>query len=195
MKHETRNMEHKKNGKPDCCFMFHASCFIKERKGFTLLELVIYIAVLSLVLLLASSFVFYFAKSNYQSAGDREVLDNARRVLEIMAYEVSGATGVYTPTTSATQLSLETSRYVPKGESTTYLDFFICQTRICEKKDSQNPIYLASDSVSVTSLVFNRISINGATSIKMTVTLRYKNTFNGSQPSVTLTSTAALRSY
>ncbi len=177
-------MKYKKSQKQTpCC----------AKRGFSLVEILVYIAILSIILLLVSSFIFYFIQSNATTKGDREVLENARRVLEEMTYEINGAKGIYTPTTSASQLSLETSRYVPTGESTTYIDFFICGTRICLKKESQSPIFLTSDTVTVNSLSFNRILTNGSSSMRMNIILKGTSTVNGIQPSVNLTSTASLR--
>ena len=166
-----------------------------SQSGFTLLEIIIYFAVVSLVLLLTSSFIFYFMRADYQTQGNREVLDNARRALEIISFEVNGATGIYTPTTAATQLSLETPRYLPQVETTTYIDFFVCGTRLCLKKESQSPIFLTSDTVQVNSIAFTQISINGAMSIRTNLALQYKNTLGALQPAVTLYSTASLRKY
>lgn len=161
-----------------------------------MLEIIIYIAILSLVLSLVSSLMFYFTQANAQTRGDREVVENARGALEIMTYEVTGAQSVYAPTTTLNQLSLETARYLPAGETTSYIDFFICEsTRLCMKKESQNPIFLTSDSVQVSSLVFTQISTNTFASVKISITVNYKNKINGQQPSATLTSTASLRSY
>ncbi len=168
---------------------------IFTNKGFTVVELIIYITILSLILLLCSSFIFYFTQSNAQTKGDREALENTRRALEEITYEISGAKGIYTPTTTANQLSLETSRYVPIGENTSYVDFFICGTRICLKKELQNPIFLTSDTVQISNLTFTQISINGSSSIKTNITMNYKNMFNNLSQSVNLTSTASLRSY
>lgn len=41
-------MKHKKNGKPDRCFMFHVSCFMKQ-DGFSLIELAIVLAIFLVV--------------------------------------------------------------------------------------------------------------------------------------------------
>jgi len=167
----------------------------KNKAGFTLLEVLIYVAILSLVLLLVSSFIFYLTLSNSQSRADREVGENARRVLEQITYEINGAKSIYTPTTSASQLSLETVNYLPDGESTTYVDFFICGTQVCLKKESQNPIPLTSDNVQVDLLEFIQVSTNGSQSIKINLTVKSKSIINNFQPSIDITSTASLRSY
>lgn len=165
-----------------------------KQGGFTLLEVLVYTAILSLILLLVGAFVFYLNYSNGQSQGDREALENSRRVLEEINYEIMGAKGVYTPTTTASQLSLETARYLPAGETTTYIDFFMCGDRICMKKESQNSMYLTSDTVIVNNLAFTQIAKNGSVAIKTDLTVSYKNPANGLAQSVSVTSTASLRS-
>jgi len=164
-------------------------------RGFTLLEIIIYIAIVSIILLLVSSVMFYFTQSHFQTKGKREVMENARRALEIMAYEISEAKSIYTPTTSANQLSLETSRYLPEGEDTTYIDFFICDVRICFKKESQDPFAITSDALVINNLTFTQVAINNLSSVKISFQAQYQDTFNGLQPSVTLTSTAYVRDY
>lgn len=179
-------------------------CLIREVKlkqnqlsniktGFTILEIIIYLAILSLITLLVGSVVIYFTNANNQSKGDREVLENARRTLEEITYEITSAKSIYTPTTTVNQLSLETSKYLQAGETTSYVDFFICNLRICFKKDGQNPIYITDDTVQVSNLIFNQISTNGSPSIRINLTMNYKNIINNTQPSINFTSTVSLR--
>ncbi|OGZ72428.1 MAG: hypothetical protein A2908_03265 [Candidatus Staskawiczbacteria bacterium RIFCSPLOWO2_01_FULL_38_12b] len=193
MEHITHN---KKTGEKEGqkkCFMFDVPCSMN--RGFTLLEILVYISILSLVLLLTSTAIFYFSQSNKQTKGDREVLENARRAMEIITYEINGAKSIYTPTSSPNQISLETSKYLPANETTTYIDFFLCGTRICLKKEAQDPFFLTSDSVEVTTLEFTQVSTNGNESIKIALTMNYQDSINNIFPSISITSTASLRSY
>jgi len=161
--------------------------------GFTIIEVLIYIAIVSFVVLSVSSFIFYLTYSNAKTKGDREVMENARRALEIIMYEIHSAKSIYTPTTTTSQLSLETSKYLPQGETTTYIDFFLCGSRLCLKKESQEPIFLTSDTVEVTNITFTQIAVNNSMSIKISITVNYQDAIKDQQPSVTLTSTASLR--
>lgn len=157
----------------------------KNNKGFTLIEILVYIAILSLVLFLVCSFIFWMNQSNAKTKAKREALENARRALEIMTYEIKGAKSLYRPTTASNQLSLETYRYLPNDEDDTFVDFFLCDSRLCLKKESQDPISLTSNNVEVELLEFTQISINGSLSIKINLTI----------DSINLTSTVSLRSY
>ncbi len=187
MEHITHNKKHRR--------LFHVSCSMFHGDGFTMVEIIIYIALLAIVLVTASSFMFYFLQADAQSKGDREALENARRALEIISYEINGAKSIYTSTTTSSQLSLETLRYLPSGEADTYIDFFICGTRLCLKKESQTPIFLTSETTEVSNLAFTQIANNGFSSIKIDLTLQYGTAVNGQKPSVQVTSTAGLRSY
>lgn len=159
--------------------------FNKNGEGFTLLEILVYIAILSLILLIICSFIFWINSSNAETKGKREALENGRRALEIIIYETKGAKGVYTPTTTLNQLSLETYRYLPDNEDNTFIDFFLCGSRVCMKKESQDPIFLTSDSVEVEQLEFTQISTNGSLSIKIDLIIDQIN----------LISTVSLRNY
>ena len=167
-----------------------------SEKGFSLIEVVVSVGITSLILLLLSSFIFELNFSNYKTKADREALENARRIVDQIAYEIKGATSVYAPTTSLTQLSLQTQRYLPNGETTTFIDFFLCGTNLCLKKESQNPVPLNSETVSIGNLAFTRIANGANSSIKVQVTVDYKNPMSETaNASVTLNQTVSLRNY
>ncbi|MDP2864354.1 MAG: prepilin-type N-terminal cleavage/methylation domain-containing protein [bacterium] len=167
--------------------------------SFTLVEILIYIAVLVIIVLVVSAFLTWSIRSNTKARAMREVSDNARRVIEIMSYEVRGAKSIYTPTSTSTQLSLETTHYLPLGETSTYIDFFLCgdaSTILCLKKESQNSIALTSDRIEVNNLEFILIATT-TPSVQINLGINYKNPQNRPeyQASIELRSTVSLRSY
>lgn len=159
--------------------------FKKKYKGFTLVEVLVSITLFFIISLAISSLFFLMHNVNVKTKANREALDNARRAMEIITYEIKGAKSIYTPTITANQLSLETSRYLSSGENSTFIDFFICGSNICFKKESQSPVSLISDSVQATDLQFSQVLNGTVPSVKITLTVS----------SVTLTSTASLRNY
>lgn len=165
------------------------------KSGFTLLEILVYIAVLGIVAVIVVSFVIWLSHSNAKNKAMREALDNSRRAMEIMAYEIKEAKAVYTPTTDAGQLSLETTKYLPPGEEDSYIDFYLCGSSLCLKKESQEPAALTSDSVEVNNLVFERVVSGEASSLRISIGVNYKNPANRPeyQASVNLTSSVSLR--
>ena len=167
------------------------------KKGFTLVEILVYIGIFFLVITIIISFVFWLVRSNTKLKVMREALDNANRIMEIITYETKGAKSIYTPTTSSNQLSLETTNYLPEGEETTYNDIYLCDSALCLKKESQDPVVLTSDSVEITNLVFTRIVSGQADCIQIDLSVNYKNPADRSEyrALVDLTSTVSLRIY
>ncbi len=172
------------------------------RIGFTLIELLAYIGVLVVIISAISSFFLWAVRLNAKIRAIRETSDNAWRTMEIMTYEIKEAKSIYTPTSifdsQLGQLSLEKVKYLPAGEATTFIDFYLCGTQLCLKKESENPIALTSDRVEVKSLTFSQIATTSTVpSIQINLKIDYKAPANKPeyQASVNVTSTASLRSY
>lgn len=167
------------------------------KKSFTLIEILVYIGVLGIVIVAISSFLIWSIRSNTKAKVMRETLDQTRRAMEIMIYEIKEARSIYAPTTTSTQLSLETLHYLPEGEKTTYIDFYLCGTQLCLKKESQDSITLTSDKVEVNNLVFTQVITGQFPSVQIELKVDYKNPTDRPeyQASVNLISTASLRSY
>ena len=172
-----------------------------QQKSFTLTEILIYIAVLSIVTLAASSFFLWISRSNVKARAMREVTANGERVIQMITAEIKEAENIYTPTSVFNshpgQLSLKTKKYLPEGETTSYLDFYLCDAQLCFKKESQNPIALTSERVEVNNLVFNQIITSGVPSIQINLKIDYKSPANKPeyQASFDTISTVSLRSY
>ncbi|MEK9134884.1 MAG: prepilin-type N-terminal cleavage/methylation domain-containing protein [Patescibacteria group bacterium] len=157
------------------------------RKGFTLTEILIYIAILAIIISAVSSFFLWQINSGAKSRAIREVQYNTEQALSIMTKEIREAKSVYTPTSifdvNLGQLSLETA--------TSYIDFFLCGTRLCQKKESQDPIALTSGMVQINNLIFNYIATTSTVpSIQVNLKINYND-----QASFGATSTVSLRSY
>jgi len=168
----------------------------KRQRSFTLTEILVYVAVLAIIISAVSSFFLWATRSNTKARAMREVSDNARRAMEIMAYEIKETKSIYTPTSSSTQLSLETRHYLPDGEESTYIDFYLCDNHLCLKKDSEDPIALTSDRVKVSNLEFLQVATT-TPSIQINLKIDYKNPYNRPElrASISGTSTLSLRSY
>ena len=172
------------------------------KRGFTLIELVVYVAVLGMVLASVLTFLLWTVKSQAKTNAMREVLAAGQRTLEVFSREAAVASSVYIPTSvfnsSPGQVSLQTGAYVPTGETSSYVDFYKCQDKLCMKRESQNPLAITSDKVSLTSLTFLRIVTGqNRSSLQITITLAAKTSSPNPeyQASITLTDTVTLRSY
>jgi len=168
----------------------------KKKSGFTLVEILVYIGILSVLVLAVSSFILWSVRSNAKTKAIRKTMNDARRAMEIMSYEIKEAIGIYTPTCSSSQLSLGTSKYLATGEQTSYIDFFICDQKLCLKKESQVPVALTSNETEIDNLTFTQIGVDFS-SIKIDLTMNYKNPQNRSEleASVSLSSTVGIRPY
>lgn len=164
----------------------------KNSAGFTLVEILVSLAIFSIILLTITSSFLAMQKTISKTKANMHVTENARRALNRIAYEIKSSKGVYTPTTTATQLSLETTKYLPEGEINTFVDFFLCGNAICFKKESQNVTILTPDSIQITNLNFLQLSTGTNNSVQTSLTANYKGDENSS---INLTSTASLRNY
>ena len=162
-----------------------------------MIELLMALGIFSIILLAIVSSLLWMNSYNKRTKADREVSENAKRALEQMSYEIRSAKSLYTPTTTATQLSLEALHYLPSGESVTFIDFFLCGDSLCLKKEGQSSVLVTPEDVRITSLSFSPIVTGSVTSIKMSLEAEYafESGDGNSVPSVSFTSTASLRSY
>ena len=172
-------------------------CLPEKGRGFTLIETLVYIGILAIVVGVIFSFLIWSINSSTKVKVMKETSDNARRAMEIMVYETREARSIYTPTSTSTQLSLKTLHYSPIGENAAYIDFYICGTQLCLKKESQDPIALTSDNVKVDNLFFTQIVTEEIPSVQIELKIDYKSPNNRPeyQASVDLKSTVSLRSY
>jgi type II secretory pathway pseudopilin PulG len=168
-----------------------------KKSSFTLIEMLVYIAVLGILMVVLSSFLIWVNDSNVKAKVMRETLEDASRTMEFMVREIKDASSVYTPTTSSNQLSLETTKYLPTGERIAYIDFFLCGFEVCFKKEGQVPVALTKDKIEVNSLTFTEVISGDVPSVQIALSAKYKNPKNKPeyQSIVNLTSTASLRAY
>ena len=145
-----------------------------QDKGFTLVELLVYIMVFSILMGAVTGFAYWAVRANAKARAIREVLSNAERAMDIMSGEIQKAKGVYTPTSGATQVALETSENLPTDETTTYVDIYVCGTALCIKRESQNAALITGDSIEIPQLRFSTIGTTTPT-VNIDLTVRYKN--------------------
>ena len=170
----------------------------RNQQGFTLVETLVYVVIISIIATVVVSALLWIVRSDANAKARRATADSMRSAMRIMAREIREAKGLYTPTmTIPTQLSLETTINLPSGETSTYVDFFLCGTRVCLKREFQNPIALTSEDVEVTNITFTEVTTNSIPSIQITLQIEYKNPGNKPELEVAVnaTTTVSLRSY
>ena len=169
--------------------------YISKAKGFTFIEVAVYVAVLAMVFLAVISFFIWSIRVNKKAQAIQEVSTASRRAMEIMTQEIKEAQGLYVPTSSSTQLSLLTAKYLTSDEEDAYIDFYLCSPRLCLKKEAQDPIAITPESVEITDLRFTQISSSSAPSIQINLTLSSVQDYDlfGFQAQLSATSTASIR--
>lgn len=171
-----------------------------KEKGFTLIEMLFYAAIVSAISGVLTIFVAGNLKTYSKTEARQNVLVNANDALRLIIDEIKYAKSIYTPTSifgsNNGQLSLETAFNAPTGENTTYVDYYLDGGRIYEKRESQTALPLTSDRVTVTSLLFTD-SIATTTKDSITVQIQAKINTPSSlledQATTTIQSTAAIR--
>ena len=165
-------------------------------KGFTLMEILIYLTIFILLFSVIVSFIFWLIRSSSKAVAWRQTTNDTGRIMNIMTREIREAESIYSPTSSANQLSLKTKKHLPEGEQAAFIDFFVCSDGICLKKENQEPVVLTSGNIEVSNLVFSFIG-TPASSVRIDLALNYKNPENKKEYEafVNLSSTVSLRAY
>jgi len=173
---------------------------MKKEKGFTLLEMLVYVAILSLVVAMVLGLFLWVVRAQVRVAAAKEVVESTRIVLTILENEIKEAQSIYTPTSFSAppQISFETRRNPPPDEDSTYVDFFLCGTRLCVKRESQSPLALTPENILIQNLSFEHIQTGSATpSVQVIFDAVYDNPGNRPelQVQVRVQTTIAQRSY
>lgn len=167
-------------------------------QGFTLMEILVYIGVLSIIISVAISCFLWTSQSLAKNRATLETINNGKRAMDAILSEIREAKSIYEPATTSTQLSLETNKYPAEGETSSYIDFYLCEERLCLKKEGQAPLVLTSEKVRVDYLAFNRVNTASTTpSVQIVLSISHKaaSLKPALQASFAATSTASLRTY
>jgi len=132
------------------------------KNGFTLVELIIYIGIVSVMLLAISNFVFFLSYSRIKSQTIAEVEQQGMQVMQIITQTIRNAESINFPSSGATssELSLEITE---TAKNQTVFDIFGGTIRITEGINS--PIILTSSRLTVSELIFQNLSTTGTPGI------------------------------
>jgi type II secretory pathway pseudopilin PulG len=174
---------------------------LQKNKGFTLIEMLAYVAIAIIVLTILSVSALWAIKVSAKIKADNNVIDNARRAMETIVFEIKKSSAIYAPTSVFNshpgQLSLHQKTSILPNETTTYADIFLCGQSLCLKRESANPISLTNDQVQVTNLSFTRL-FNSASSTSIQINIQVETLPSDrfeNQSSINLTTTANMRTY
>ncbi len=180
----------------DSLFMIRNSC-----RGFTLIETLLYTALVSAVAGSITLFLINNMSAYSKATAQQNAFNNANDALRLITNEIKYATGVYTPTSvfnsDSGQLSLETALNAPAGENAAFVDFYIDNGRIYEKRDGFASLFpLTSERVFVERLRFGRktaTTTRDSISVDIQARINTVSAKPSDQARVTLTSSASVR--
>lgn len=169
---------------------------IGNHQGFTLIELVIYIALIGVMVAVVAESFMVVIKLNSRIVSISEMNSNASAAMERIIYEIQNAKYVYTPTSDFTvtspQLSLATAQGASAEEGMTYIDFYLENNTIFLKTEGASSVALTTPAMSVENMQFSYFKNGDTESIKIDFIVRPKNNLT-SNSSIHLVSVAALR--
>lgn len=163
-----------------------------KNKAFTLIELLIYIAIISSILVLMTGFFWNIVWGNIKENSYQEVQQNGRFALTKIIQETKKATGINTPTPGSSGNYLSLAMANP-NLNPTILDLSAGKLRIT--RNGSPPIELTTDRVIVTNLQFTNLSYAGTPgTIRIEMTINHSNPGNlmEYQASINLKSTVSL---
>jgi len=146
---------------------------ISSQKSFTLIELLLYISIISLVLISITGFFWNIASGNIKESSYQEVQQNGRFVMTKITQEIKKAIGINSPVlgSSANSLSLKMS---DSNLNPTIFDVSGGKLRITQGASA--PIELTTDQVVANNLQFTNLSyLNTPGTIRVETTLENLN--------------------
>lgn len=162
----------------------------------TLVEILVYVALLGIIAVFVSNSLIQLSNTYQRARAEREVISNARLILETVVRSVAQAQEIYTPTSRFNQdpgqLSLLTVVGIDANHTTAYVDFYVDNGRFFVRQEGQSASPISASSVRVGTFLLERISQGvGRNAVKVTLVVNSAGTKVLS--SVTLNSTAVLR--
>lgn len=165
----------------------------KRQRGTTLVELILYIALISIFMGGAITFAWDIIYSRVKSNTQRIVSQNLRLVSERLSYELRNATSVSIP--NATTLTLTNS--TPSRSPTTFLlsggRIAIVYGSTCPAPPETDACFLTSNELTISNLTFTDTSASGSTNVTFSVTGTSTADVSEYNASETYTSSVELR--
>lgn len=169
--------------------------FFSSKKGISLIEVIIYVAIFGGVSVLIVNFLLQVSTVYQRARAEREVLSNARLILETLDKTAAQARKIYTPTSrfnvDAGQLSLSTIIGAQAEHAASYVDFWIDNGRFWTKQEGGANTSLSASTVRVDKFRVERIAQGlGREAVKVTLEISSASKF---PVTTTLNMTTALR--
>lgn len=166
-----------------------------NNQGITLIEIIIYVALLAVISVIIANFLLSTVNAYHRARAEREVIANARLLLETVNKSIAQANEVYSPTSrfsqDAGQLTLVTQIGPPSGHTTAYEDFWVDNGRLWTRKEGAGETALSAASVRVVKFYLEEITQGlNREAVKVTIQVDSASRF---PTSITLNATTAIR--
>lgn len=170
--------------------------------GFSLIELIVYMALLTIVIMFLFQFLISVLSSESRGSAREEVISNTTIAINAIDSEIRHGESIYDPTSDFVsdpgQLSMLSKKDRVAGEADAYVDIFVNSTgRLCIKKETSGTQCVTSENVVVTSLDFNKIELADSTEdgVRTSITLEYNTQDTDGKLPYSLESFSQLRNY
>lgn len=148
----------------------------KNQKGMSLVEILLYLAISTVIMTALSYFMITTTKSRVKSQTITEVHYQGNNIIEIISNSIRGGIGITTPTsnTSCDNLSIITS-----DTNTNPILIYLSEQKVYFKQGTDDPIQMSSNRVDILSLSFSNVSsIVTNPIIKTEISITHKNPEN-----------------
>jgi len=162
------------------------------RKGFTLIEFLIYIAIVSSILVLISGLLWNIVFGNIKETAYQEVQQNGRFALTKISQEIKKAIGINSPSPGNSANSISLVMANPNLNPTI---FDLADGKLRISQGTNPPIELTTDEVIVSNLKFTNLSYEATPgTIRIEMTISHLNPANRMeyQASIDLKTTVSL---
>ena len=158
--------------------------FPRSFRGVSLIELLLYISVLSVVLLSLSLFLTFLVSSRIKNQSIGDVNQQGLQVMQLVTQTIRNAKTIDFPTIGATSTSLSMTMFDP-FLSPTVFDIASGTVRITE--GSNATISLTNSHITVSSFIFQNISSTSSTDrvVRISFTIDHNNTNGRNENSFT----------
>lgn len=163
-----------------------------KNQGFTLIEFLIYAAIIGAILVLMTGFLWNIISGNIKETAYQEVQQNGRFALTKITQEIKKATAINNPLPGSSSNTLSLTMADANLNPTI---FEVIGGKLEITQGGQGPYELSSDQVAVSNLQFTNLSYqNTPGTIRIEITIEHLNPrgTNEYQASIDLKSTVSL---
>ena len=152
---------------------------MKYKSGFTLIELVIYLAVLSIITVVVADSFLILNKGRGGVEAKSELNSNFRFAVEKMKRDIAAADNLVSPDTTAASSTLLNLTIASSS-----IKYTLNNNRVTRQIDAQAFEYITSDTVKINSLYFNRLENTNSVLGKkrISVELNISGAYNSTSP-------------